>query len=210
MKGTCDATESKQTYWNALLDCEYTTQKYIFGIYISRFVYPWTLVFISVSAALTFAAAASVLLQYSRWQLEKFIEPTCGRLSPATLRAAFPAIMTPLIFEPSSRWKCCQSSGCAGCCSRQSAGKRLRKAANVALLQSPGHNWQPASLGLGNALPFSSLSLLQWKTKGCRTHKTDDRILLCSKLLENHKLPSLHSHVQQLKIFDAYFRGQCT
>lgn len=158
MKGTCDATESKQTYWNALLDCEYTTQKYTYIWYTySRFVYPWTLVFISVSAALTFAAAASVLLQYSRWQLEKFIEPTCGRLSPATLRAAFPAIMTPLIFEPSSRWKCCQSSGCAGCCSRQSAGKRLRKAANVALLQSPGHNWQPASLGLGNSpSPLSS------------------------------------------------------
>lgn len=102
------------------------TEIYIWYIYL-RFVYPWTLVFISVSAALTFAAAASILLQYSRWQLEKFIEPTCGRLSPATLRAAFPAIMTPLIFEPSSRWKCCQSSECAGCCSRQSAGKRLQK-----------------------------------------------------------------------------------
>lgn len=162
----------------------YTNITYIVYIYrISPFVYPWTLVFISVSAALTFAV--SVLLQYSRWQLEKFIEPTCGRLSRATLRR-FPAIMTPLICEPSLRWKCCQSSGCAGCCSRQStvgrqAGSQAKGCdeANVALLQSPGHNWQPASRGLGYS-PSSSLPPLPvWKTKGCRTHKTDDRILLC-------------------------------
>lgn len=65
------------------------------------------------------AVSASVLLQYSRWQLEKFIEPTCGRFEPTELLSRnYDAINIRAKFARAENAAKVQDA--AGCCTRQS------------------------------------------------------------------------------------------
>lgn len=127
----------------------------------------------AVAAAVAIAVSASVLLQYSRWQLEKFIEPTCGRFEPTELLSRnYDAINIRAKF---SRWKCCQSSGCSRMLHSTVRSQKWRLKWLTWHCCSPNpnpfHNWQPASrrhLPILYTLP-PPLSPSLGKTIGCRT-----------------------------------------